>query len=43
MKILHVQWSVLGTADIEEAFLAEGYDVVRFPFQKIRMWFIIKK
>ena len=34
MKILHVQWSVLGTADIEEAFLAEGYDVVRFPFSK---------
>ena len=32
MKILHVQWSVLGTADIEEAFLAEGYDVVRFTF-----------
>jgi spore maturation protein CgeB len=34
VKILHVQWSVLGTADIEEAFLAEGYDVVRFPFSK---------
>ena len=34
MKILHIQWGVLGTADIEEAFQAEGHKVVRFPFSK---------
>ena len=34
MKILHIQWSVLGSADIEEAFQAEGHKVVRFPFSK---------
>ena len=34
MKILHIQWGVLGTADIEEAFMAEGHEVIRFPFSK---------
>lgn len=34
MKILHAQWGGLGTADIEEAFLAEGHAVVRFSFSK---------
>lgn len=34
MKILHIQWGICGTADIDEAFVAEGHEVVRFPFSK---------
>lgn len=34
MKILHIRWGELGSADIEEAFVAEGHEVVRFPFSK---------
>lgn len=34
MKILFIQWGVFGTMDMEEAFMAEGHMVVRFPFSK---------
>lgn len=34
MKILHIQWGVFGTRDIEGAFIVEGHEVVRFPFSK---------
>lgn len=34
VKILHIQWGIFGTADIDEAFTAEGHKVVRFPFSK---------
>lgn len=34
MKILHIQWGICGTADIDEAFIAEGHEVVGFPFSK---------
>lgn len=34
VKILHIQWGICGTADIDEAFVAEGHKVVRFPFSK---------
>ena len=32
MKILLIDWDCFGKEDIEEAFAAEGYEILRFPF-----------
>ena len=32
MKILLIDWDCFGKEDIEDAFAAEGYEILRFPF-----------
>lgn len=34
MRILHIRWGECGTADMEDAFTAEGHEVIKFPFSK---------
>ncbi len=33
MKILFIEWESYGWQDMQEAFVEEGHDLVRFPFQ----------